>query len=350
MEKIISYKDLPYSKGQSIYLRMETDPKLFISLISKGYKIIKNIKEANNNTIYVTGRRQDYICSNNDEYMKLIDNGIQESLKDNGISKPNTINFSYKDLIEHKYKLPFVLKNENQNGGREKFLINTEEDYDNLINSIKLLINKKLLFLTVEDLDNLKLKIDYEKYLDTNFKIQEYIDTPTEFNTTVRLITTPSNDLLYSVLKYKEKDKYIDDTTLLGYLLSKVYPLSTKSIVSNTLSGGKNILLNEDKYTSLEEEILEEHNINSNRFNDLVKASKFVHNKYKSELGIICGFDYIYDRNKKKWFLLEYHSRPMLGDYSKRQDLMYSSEEEILEAEGRVRATALSLVLKKTND
>lgn len=349
MEKIISYKDLPYSKGQSIYLRMETDPKLFISLISKGYKIIKNIKEANNNTIYVTGRRQDYVCSNNDEYMKLIDNGIQESLKDNGISKPNTINFSYKDLIEHKYKLPFVLKNENQNGGREKFLINTEEDYDNLINSIKLLINKKLLFLTVDDLDNLKLKIDYEKYLDTNFKIQEYIDTPTEFNTTVRLITTPSNDLLYSVLKYKEKDKYIDDTTLLGYLLSKVYPLSTKSIVSNTLSGGKNILLNEDKYTSLEEEILEEHNINSNRFNDLVKASKFVHNKYKSELGIICGFDYIYDRNKKKWFLLEYHSRPMLGDYSKRQDIMYSSEEEKLEAEGRVRATALSLVLKKTN-
>ena len=349
MEKIISYKDLPYSKGQSIYLRMETDPKLFISLISKGYKIIKNIKEANNNTIYVTGRRQDYICSNNDEYMKLIDNGIQESLKDNGITKPNTIDFSYNDLIEHKYKLPFVLKNENQNGGREKFLINTEEDYDNLINSIKLLINKKLLFLTVDDLDSLKCKIDYDKYLDTNFKIQEYIDTPTEFNTTVRLITTPSNDLLYSVLKYKEKDKYIDDTTLLGYLLSKVYPLSTKSIVSNTLSGGKNILLNEDKYTSLEEEILEEHNINSNRFNDLVKASKFVHNKYKSELGIICGFDYIYDRNKKKWFLLEYHSRPMLGDYSKRQDIMYSSEEEKLEAEGRVRATALSLVLKKTN-
>jgi len=349
MEKIISYKDLPYSKGQSIYLRMETDPKLFISLISKGYKIIKNIKEANNDTIYVTGRRQDYVCSNNDEYMKLIDNGIQESLKDNGISKPNTINFSYKDLIEHKYKLPFVLKNENQNGGREKFLINTEEDYDNLINSIKLLINKKLLFLTADDLDSLKCKIDYDKYLDTNFKIQEYIDTPTEFNTTVRLITTPSNDLLYSVLKYKEKDKYIDDTTLLGYLLSKVYPLSTKSIVSNTLSGGKNILLNEDKYTSLEEEILEEHNINSTRFNDLVKASKFVHNKYKSELGIICGFDYIYDRNKKKWFLLEYHSRPMLGDYSKRQDLMYSSEEERLEAEGRVRATALSLVLKKTN-
>ena len=143
MEKIISYKDLPYSKGQSIYLRMETDHKLFISLISKGYKIIKNIKEANNNTIYVTGRRQDYICSNNDEYMKLIDNGIQESLKDNGISKPNTIDFSYKDLIEHKYKLPFVLKNENQNGGREKFLINTEEDYKKLILACTFLVNKK---------------------------------------------------------------------------------------------------------------------------------------------------------------------------------------------------------------
>ena len=43
MEKIISYDELPYAKGQSVYLRMETDPKLYVSLISKGYRVI-NVK------------------------------------------------------------------------------------------------------------------------------------------------------------------------------------------------------------------------------------------------------------------------------------------------------------------
>ena len=36
-------------------------------------------------------------------------------------------------LIEHKYKLPFVFKNENANGGKEKFLISTEEDYESRV-------------------------------------------------------------------------------------------------------------------------------------------------------------------------------------------------------------------------
>ena len=64
-------------------------------------------------------------------------------------------------------------------------------------------------------------------------------------------------------------------------------------------------------------------------------------------MGIICGFDYIYDQEKENWFLLEYHSRPMVGDYSKRQGINYDTKEDRITAEGRVRATALSLTLKK---
>ena len=43
MEKIITYDELPKSNGQSIYLRMETDPRLYVTLLSKGYKVINNI-------------------------------------------------------------------------------------------------------------------------------------------------------------------------------------------------------------------------------------------------------------------------------------------------------------------
>jgi len=348
MEKIISYNELPYSLGQSIYFRMETDPKLFVKLISKGYRIVKDIKDVEDNTIYITGRRQDYECSCCDEYFDLINNRIQFSLKSKGIEKPNTFKFVYEDLLEHKYKLPFVLKNENQNGGREKFLINTEEDYDNLINACRFLINKNYLLLTSIEGNNPKCHIDYSKYLDINFTIQEYISTPTEFNTTVRLITSPSRNLLYGALKYKEMDEYYDDTTLLGYLLHNIYPLSTKSIVSNTLSGGRNLLLEEDNYNDFEETLIESHNLDGEDFYNLVENTKSVHEEFKKELGIICGFDYIFDKDKEKWYLLEYHSRPMVGDYSKRQGISYQTKEDRLEAEGRVRATSLSLVLKKT--
>ena len=45
MERIISYDELPKSTGQSIYLRMETDPKLYLTLLRNGYKIVNNIIE-----------------------------------------------------------------------------------------------------------------------------------------------------------------------------------------------------------------------------------------------------------------------------------------------------------------
>ena len=346
MERIINYKDLPYSYNQSIYLRNETDPKLYINLISKGYKVVKNITEADSSTIYVTGRRQDYQCNNTLDYKYKVDNNIQKKFNNNSIFKPKTSKFSYDDLINYKYQLPFVLKNENQNGGREKFLINTEADYENLISACDFLIDNNLKYFITSDIK--KINIDYKKYLDFNFSVQEYIQTPSVYNTTIRVLTSSSKDLLYASLKYNKPELYKDNTTLLGYLLSDVYPLSTKSIVSNTLSGGENILIGENNYSNFDKKLLDNHNINSDKFYNLLNITKNLHNDFKSELGIICGFDYIYDINEDKWFLLEYHSRPMLGDYSKRCGLLYNTKEERLTAEGRVRATALSLTLKKT--
>ncbi len=346
MERIVDYRELPNSNGQSIYFRMETDPKLYMTLLMKGYKVINNIKDSTKDTIYVTGRRQDYTCKDFEEYKALVDSKIQESLKEDNIVKPKLTRFSFDDLLNHKYKIPFVLKNENQNGGREKFLIETEEDYQNLIDACFFLMEKNLFNTTPEALSDEKFKIDYDKYLNMNFIVQEYIETPTKFNTTVRLLTSPSGDLLYASLKYKEPEDYKDDTSLLGYLLSEVYPISTRSIVSNTLSGGKNLLLGENSYKKHDKKLLDSHNIKSSKFDDLVNSSLKTHKKYQEELGIICGYDYIYNVEDDKWYLLEYHSRPMVGDYSKRQSIPYYTKEEKLSAEGRVRATALTLSLK----
>jgi len=344
MERIISYDELPRSKGQSIYFRMETDPKLYVTLLSKGYKLINNITDSTDKTIYVTGRRQDYGCSNTKEYKKRINRQIEDSLSARDITKPHTYNFSYEKLINYEYKIPFVLKNESMNGGKEKFLIQTEEDYENLISACTYLFN----FLVLKyDKDDVRYQIDYEKYFTENFTIQEYINTPSEYNTTVRLLTSSANDLLYASLKYNKPEDTVDETSLLGHLLHDTFPLSTKSIVSNTLSGGENLLIGENHYNKDQRELLNSHNIDSDNFEKIVETSKDINEEYESELGIICGFDYIYDKEKDNWYLLELHSRPMVGDYSKRQGLPYTTKEDRLTAEGRVRATSLSLVLKK---
>ena len=348
MQKIIDYNELPFSRGEKIYLRMETDPKLYLSLMSKGYKLIKNIKETDSKTIYVTGLRQTYDSYSFDEYKDKVNHRIETSLEDKNITKPKTVKFSYEDLLNHKYNLPFVFKNENQNGGREKFLIETEKDYENLIKACTQLMNKKIYRFASNNDSDIKQLINYKDYINKNFVIQEYINTPTDYNTTIRVLTSSSNDLLYAALKYKPQERYKDDTTLLGHLLYDTYPLSTKSIVSNTLSGGKNILIGEKDYHNFEKELLEKHDINSDKFEHIVSASEDINEQYEPELGIICGFDYIYDQEKEKWYLLEYHSKPMVGDYSIRQGLKYNTKEDRLEADGRVRATALSLKLKKT--
>ena len=344
MKRIISYDEIPKSIGQSVYLRMESDPKLYMNLMYKGYTIVNDIRDTESSTIYLTGRRQDYVCKTTLEYKNMVDKKIQGLLSENDIVKPKTEKFSYQDLVDYKYKIPFVLKNENQNGGREKFLIANEEDYEKLIDACTFLIKGKLVS---ERNTDLKYKIDYDKYLDTNFSVQDYIETPSKFNTTVRLLTSSSNDLLYAALKYNTKEEYIDDTTLLGYLLSSKYKLSSKSIVSNTLSGGKNLLIGEYNYKENARRLLDAHNIDSDQFKNVVKTSQDIHEELKSELGILCGFDYIYDKNKQKWFLLEYHSRPMVGDYSRRQDIPYETNSDRLTADGRVRATGLVLTLMK---
>ena len=348
MERIINYNELPSSRGETIYLKMETDPKLYLSLMSKGYKLIQSIKDRDSKTIYVTGLRQTYGSYSFEDYRDKVNQKIESSLEEKEIVKPKTVKFNYEDLINHQYTLPFVFKNENQNGGREKFLIETEKDYENLIKTCTQLMNKKIYrFNPIESSDK-KYLINYKNYINDNFVIQEYINTPSDYNTTIRVLTSSSNDLLYAALKYKAQDRYKDDTTLLGHLLYDVYPLSTKSIVSNTLSGGKNILIGDTNYRIFEKELLEKHDINSEKFDRVVSASQDINEEFEPELGIICGFDYIYDQEKEKWYLLEYHSKPMLGDYSKRQGMSYITKEDRLEADGRIRATALSLKLKKT--
>ena len=52
MQRIISYSELPVSEGESVYLKMEeTDPKLYLALMSKGFRIVNNVKAADDSIV-----------------------------------------------------------------------------------------------------------------------------------------------------------------------------------------------------------------------------------------------------------------------------------------------------------
>lgn len=350
MERIIEYDEIPAAHGESIYLRIETDPSFYLSLLSKGYHVVRFAKYASDDTIFVTRKKQPSNLSTLAEYYDFVDASFEDELAKEGITKPKTYRFSYRDLSEHLYKLPFVFKNEDENCGREKFLIASEEDYENLIRTCGHLVNPNdptRVWMRSKGIDYL---VDYDLYLSSNYRIQEFIPTPSDYNTSMRLITDPCGDLLYASLKYNKPGPYNDHSSVLGYLLSEVNPLSSQSIVSNTMSGGSNVLIGDRLYSPSEEMLLEQHDIPSQAFQELVDSSMRVHNKLSKELGIICAFDYIYDRNRKKWFFLEYHTGPMIGDYCRRQGIAYGTSEEHKIADGRVRATALCKVLEKTRN
>ena len=347
MERIITYDEIPNVRMQKIYLRMSAYPRLYLSLLSKGYRIVNHPDDCDEETIYITGKREITDLKKMDAYLPDFDKKLRDFLKEKGIEKPLTRRFSYQDLIDGKYKLPFVLKNETINGGNEKFLIATEEDYENLVKACNYLISGLFHINSPYPREDLRNRLDYREYLDTYFSVQEYVQTPTKYNTSIRVITSSSDDLLGAFLKYSKPTIINDNTTLLGDLLKKVFPLSTKTIMSNTLKGGSNILIGGPYHSKEERRIIDSHEIPSEEYDKVITAARYAHLKCKTEMGIICGYDFIYDREKRKWLLLEYHNKPMVGDYAVFNGLPYKTHEDIIEADSRARATALSLTLKK---
>ena len=177
---------------------------------------------------------------------------------------------------------PFVIKNELEHGGKDKYLIRSEEQFNQFIQKCN---NPQ------------------------EFVIQRYINTPTQYNTSLRVITSGSGDIFCSSLLYA--DKTLENN------------LSDEKMVSNVLSGGHGILLGKEDYSYQEHQILSEHNIDGkipDNINDACIEMAVSLNRY---LGAICGIDFIYSKEEQKWYYLEAHDFPMLFPYVEQYNLPY---------------------------
>ena len=400
----MEFRDIPYGNGQTVYIdedwingedekdfllsmpeSMETSAQqvrreMIAYLTNSGYKVITDSSIADDDTFFFSPCWDKHINSNRSEYEIKTNKKIIESLAKGSIKMPFTIEFPDSTFPDQLPSLPFVLKNEHENGGKEKYLIESKEQLDILkkfyeeINAYdrkqrEERVKKQYAWYNPNlefdeeghSKDGFSLLLpNYKEILHNDFVIQKFINTPTKYNTSLRVITSSSGDILCASLKYSESCELPtenNDSIFDRYLINpeSPYSLNCKSMVSNTIAGGSSILLGKDKYTELEKTILNAHEIDPNNalVPEAVKDTAIrIALNCKREIGSISGMDFIFDDNEKCWKYLEQHQYPMLITYAEAYGLPYYTDPKHFFETNRLvdidsRLNALSLTINK---
>lgn len=362
----MDFYSVPEGKGQKVYIdsswikgededscffimsQYENSPVRIVRrqlceyLIDLGYEIITDKKRVSEDTFFFSPLIDE---KNIDDYITKKNKLIEESLLKENITSPTTISIP-EDNFPVINKFPIVLKNINLDGGVEKFIIrNTmqlekvkkiyEEGQQYDYNCIKQeLINEYGPGVEVNEdgTTNVGLIypiVDYKKLFHKDFKIQQYIETPTNYNTSLRVLVTSSGGILVSSLKYSNpstkstRKPFYPIESLLCDETTPFY-IDTESIVSNQAIGGQGILIGKQEYTEEEKEILKMHEISFDIPLQIKNAAISLAKNCRKEIGAITGVDFIYDKNQKRWYYLEQQEYPMLISYAEKYGKEYS--------------------------
>lgn len=345
----MNFREIPNSNNQKVFIDNSSCNFVSFNLVmcylsEKGYDVVIDYNLIDDDTFFFSPCIDKKINNTAALFKLKKSRKINEILYKYDIVPPFTADFDIRlfDFID----LPFLIKNENQHGGKGKFLIKNLEQikkflkFYNEINEFdkRKRIEEASMYYGVEFDEFGKSAsgwtvniIDFQKNLKDLFVIQEYIKTPTKYNTSLRVLTSVSGDILCSSLKYSDKSSKIkvDDLDIISsYLLDEYsqFFLGSESAISNTIAGGNSILLEKDNYTEEEKKVLLAHNIDPNNPvlpDNIKQAALEVALKCKQELGAICGMDFIYNEEEKKWYFLEEHEFPMLISYTEKFQLPY---------------------------
>lgn len=377
----INFPDIPLSQSNPVY---EAYKEMFKSLFEKGYKVVVDDSTVTNDAFFFSPCLDKHVNKVKEDYVSKKKYKINFYLNSEGITEPDSLSFPEDSFPEKLLPLPFVLKNEDAQGGVEKFIIETPDQVDILkkfYDEIDSYSREKTIEKVKKEwscLPNLEFDeygnsnsgvcvifTDYKKEFHKNMRMQKYIKTPTKYNTSLRVIVSSSGDILASSLKYSEpavntEEKYygLFDTYLSDP--SSPYYLNSQSIISNTIAGGNSILLEKNSYSEEEQNILKAHSIdpsNATVPDDVMNACIKVALNCKREIGAISGLDFIYDDEEKEWKYLEEHEYPMLYSYAEKYNLPYDSNakdfnttDKLLDLRIRMHALVLTMQKKQLHD
>lgn len=327
-----------YKRAQVKLTKIRKD--FILRLEKEGFIITYDKKNIENDVIsFIMNSKA--ICEHDkdiDVYKKLFDKRMFEAGGEK-LNYPRTLT-----MIEY-FNNPFfpaVLKNEIMNGGKDKFLIETEEQLE---------IIKKF----YNDFSNNR---EYSEIFSCCI-FQQLIETPTKYATYMRVLMSASGDVMGASLKYSriEEQKRKAAGPLEKYFWDEKseYYLNCKRMF-NYYSDGGNIVFPQPKYSSEKREILEAHNINPNDVrvpSDVLEVSSSIAHNCNKELGIICGIDFIYNKNDNKWYYLEIQGFPAIEEWAVTRNIRVPKVKSVddyikyLEVELEARHDALMMYMTR---
>lgn len=257
------------------------------------------------------------------------------------------LNYPYSLSMEEYFQNPFfpaVLKNELTNGGVDKFFIKNAEQ----LNVIKKFYN------------DFKDDKDLGEVLSSSI-FQQYIETPTTYKTYMRVLMSASGDVMGESLKFSQGS--YKKREALGELEKYFWDENSEYYINcdgmfNYYSNGESISFSEQKYNGKKRNILKSHGIDSLNPqipNDVLEVSSNIAKKCNKVLGIICGIDFIYNKNDNKWYFLEIQAFPALDEWAIKKGKQLPTEGGIkgylkyLDLDLEARFESLMLLMKNIN-
>lgn len=259
-------------------------------------------------------------------------------------------NFPKTVEMEEYFKEPFypaVLKNEVMNGGKDKFFIETPEQ--------------------VAIIKRFYDKFKGNGYIGQNLectKFQQFIKTPTEHKTYMRVLISASGDVLGASLKYSKMSNQVirDKGPLEEYFWDKnsEFYLGCEGMF-NYYSGGGNIVFGQSRLSYEEREILKAHEINPDNPvipEEIIEVSSNIATSSNREIGLLCGIDFIYNAEDKKWYYLELQAYPAIEEWAIPRKIRIREVKDIndyikynaLDLEARHEALMLCMAKKLNED
>lgn len=309
-------------------------------LRGEGFNVVLDREEIDANTICLV--MDEFAVGVSDsslsEWKKLFDKKIFESAGKN-FNYPYSL--SVKDYFNNPF-FPAVFKNEMTNGGDDKFLI--------------------------ENIDQLEImKSFYDKYYnDSKYQMafdcsifQQYIENPGEHYAYLRVLVGASGDVLGASLKYSTAS--FASTNKKG-LFDKVF-LDDKSLyfinarkMFNYYSGGGNISFNQPSYSFDKTRVLEDHGFDVDNLSlpdEVLDVCSNIMENNNREIGVLCGIDFMLNKNDGKWYYLENQGFPAIEEWAQAKGIRISDNSTVkgylkyLELELQPRYEALKLLVEK---
>ncbi len=270
------------------------------TLISEGYIITYDKTDTDNVVSFIMNDEAITLDDDMVDYKREFD---QRMFTAGGETLHYPFTLSFYDYLKNPF-FPAVLKNEVMNGGIDKFLITSEEQ----VSILKKLLEDKI------------SKPGYKEMFDS-LVCQQFIKNPEGYKSYIRVLMSASGEVMGASLKYtkEEKIKKEPSSPLEKILLTPTSPyyLNCETMFNYYANGGS-ISFYQPKYSTLTSKVLKDHNIDPTHPEipeDVLTSCKNIMKKCNRELGIMVGFDFIYNDLDKTWYYLENQAFPAIDEW-----------------------------------